>query len=156
MVVSATRDSRPLLSNASQRVSFVILIARLEQLDRESLVISGQRFGRIRLLCPLSGVKRTCVGRREMSAFEGYRTLGNCDHANYLTGPSDRNTLCDRIAIVECSVMRTQTPEPAKRQRRAAALKIKKIIRRCKADTKTIMRLDDEQKELLERMRKHL
>ena len=46
--------------------------------------------------------------------------------------------------------------EPAKRQRRAAELKIKKIIRRCKADTKTIKRLDDEQKELLERMRKHL
>jgi predicted RNase H-like nuclease (RuvC/YqgF family) len=45
---------------------------------------------------------------------------------------------------------------PAKHQRRAAALKIKKIIRRCKADTKTIKRLDDEQNELLERMRKHL
>ena len=46
--------------------------------------------------------------------------------------------------------------ESGKTQRRAAALKIKKIIRRCKADTKTIKRLDDEQKELLERMRKHL
>ena len=46
--------------------------------------------------------------------------------------------------------------QSGKTQRRAAALKIKKIIRRCKADTKTIKRLDDEQKELLERMRKHL
>jgi len=49
-----------------------------------------------------------------------------------------------------------QKAEAGKTQRRAAALKIKKIIRRCKADTKTIKRLDDEQKELLERMRKHL
>ncbi len=46
--------------------------------------------------------------------------------------------------------------EPEKRQgRRAAALKIRKIVRRCKADTKTIKRLDDEQKEFLERLRKH-
>jgi hypothetical protein len=49
-----------------------------------------------------------------------------------------------------------QKAESGKLQCRAAALKIKKIIRRCKADTKTIKRLDDEQKELLERMRKHL
>ena len=44
-----------------------------------------------------------------------------------------------------------QKAESGKPQRRAAALKIKKIIRRCKADTKTIKRLDDEQKELLEK-----
>jgi len=48
-----------------------------------------------------------------------------------------------------------QKAESGKPQLRAATLKMKKIIRRCKADTKTIKRLDDEQKELLERMRKH-
>jgi hypothetical protein len=42
--------------------------------------------------------------------------------------------------------------ESTKAQRRAAAVK----IRRCKADTKTIRHLDDEQTEYLERLRKHL
>ena len=46
--------------------------------------------------------------------------------------------------------------ESTKAQRRAAAVKIKKMIRRCKADTKTIRHLDDEQTEYLERLRKHL
>jgi hypothetical protein len=46
--------------------------------------------------------------------------------------------------------------EPKKRQRRAAAHKIRKMIRRCKADTKAIKQLDDEQTEYLERLRKHL
>ena len=46
--------------------------------------------------------------------------------------------------------------EPEKRQRRAAAHKIRKMIRGCKAETKAIKRLDDEQKEFLERLRKHL
>jgi hypothetical protein len=46
--------------------------------------------------------------------------------------------------------------EPEKRQRRAAAHKIRKMIRRCKADTKAIKQLDDEQTEYLERLRKHL
>jgi hypothetical protein len=41
-------------------------------------------------------------------------------------------------------------------QRRAAARKIGKIIKKCKADTKAIKKLDDEQKEFLERLRKHL
>jgi len=41
-------------------------------------------------------------------------------------------------------------------QRRAAARKIGKMIKRCKADTKEIKRLDDEQKEHLERLRKHI
>jgi hypothetical protein len=44
--------------------------------------------------------------------------------------------------------------EPKKRQRRAAAHKIRKMVRKCKADTKAIKRLDDEQKEFLERLRK--
>ena len=44
--------------------------------------------------------------------------------------------------------------EPEKRQRRAAAHKIRKMVRKCKADTKAITRLDDEQKEFLERLRK--
>jgi hypothetical protein len=44
--------------------------------------------------------------------------------------------------------------EPEKRQRRAAAHKIRKMVRKCKADTKAIKRLDDEQKEFLERLRK--
>jgi hypothetical protein len=44
--------------------------------------------------------------------------------------------------------------EPEKYQGRAAKRKIGKIIRRCKADIKAIERLDDEQKEYLERMRK--
>jgi len=42
-----------------------------------------------------------------------------------------------------------------KLKRRAAARKIGKIIRKCKAETKAIKRLDDEQKEFLERLRKH-
>lgn len=46
--------------------------------------------------------------------------------------------------------------EPEKRKRRAAAHKIRKMIRKCKADTKSINRLDDEQKEFLERLRKHI
>ena len=42
-----------------------------------------------------------------------------------------------------------------KLQRRAAARKIGEIIKRCKADTKEIKRLDNEQTEFLERLRKH-
>ena len=42
-----------------------------------------------------------------------------------------------------------------KLQRRAAARKIGEIIKRCKADTKEIKRLDNEQNEFLERLRKH-
>ena len=45
--------------------------------------------------------------------------------------------------------------EPEKRQRRAAAYKIRKMIRKCKAETKSINRIDDEQKEYLDRLRKH-
>ena len=45
--------------------------------------------------------------------------------------------------------------KPEKYQGRAAKRKIGKIIRRCKADIKAIERLDDEQKEYLEKMRKH-
>jgi hypothetical protein len=45
--------------------------------------------------------------------------------------------------------------EPEKYQSRTAARKIRKIIRKCKAETKAINRLDDEQKEFLERLRKH-
>ena len=45
---------------------------------------------------------------------------------------------------------------PERLQRRAAARKINKIIKKCKADTKAIKKLDDEQKEFLERLRKHL
>ena len=41
-----------------------------------------------------------------------------------------------------------------KLQRRARACKIGKIIRRCKAETKALKKLDDEQKEYLERMRR--
>ncbi len=44
--------------------------------------------------------------------------------------------------------------EPEKRRRRAAAHKIRKMVRKCKADTKAIKRLDDEQNEFLERLRK--
>jgi hypothetical protein len=43
----------------------------------------------------------------------------------------------------------------ARLQRRATARKIGKMIRRCKAETKAINKLDDEQREYLERMRKH-
>lgn len=46
--------------------------------------------------------------------------------------------------------------ESGKAQRRAAAVKIRKMIRKCKADTKAIRQLDDEQTEFLERLRKHL
>jgi hypothetical protein len=42
-----------------------------------------------------------------------------------------------------------------KLQRRARARKIGKIIRRCKAETKALKKLDDEQKEYLERMRRN-
>ena len=45
--------------------------------------------------------------------------------------------------------------ESRKAQRRAAADKIKKMIRKCKADTKAIRQLDDEQTEYLARLRKH-
>jgi hypothetical protein len=45
--------------------------------------------------------------------------------------------------------------EPEKYQARTGARKIRKIIRKCKAETKAINRLDDEQKEFLERLRKH-
>ena len=45
--------------------------------------------------------------------------------------------------------------ESEKRQRRAAAYKIRKMIRKCKAETKSINRIDDEQKEYLDRLRKH-
>ena len=48
-----------------------------------------------------------------------------------------------------------KTAESGKVQRRAAADKIKKMIRKCKADTKAIKRLDDEQTEYLEKLRKH-
>ena len=44
--------------------------------------------------------------------------------------------------------------EPEKRQRRAAAHKIRKLIRKCKGETKSINRL--EQKEYLESLRKHI
>jgi len=48
-----------------------------------------------------------------------------------------------------------KTAESGKVQRHAAADKIKKMIRKCKADTKAIKRLDDEQTEYLEKLRKH-
>ena len=43
---------------------------------------------------------------------------------------------------------------PEKLQRRATARKIGKMIRRCKAETKALKKLDDEQIDYLERMRK--
>ncbi|MGZ5508343.1 MAG: hypothetical protein ACXWKH_18375 [Limisphaerales bacterium] len=46
--------------------------------------------------------------------------------------------------------------EPEKYQGRTGARKIRKMIKRCKAETKAINRLDDEQKEFLERLRKHI
>jgi hypothetical protein len=46
--------------------------------------------------------------------------------------------------------------EPERYRGRSGARKIRKIIKRCKADTEAIKRLDDEQKEFLERLRKHL
>jgi hypothetical protein len=46
--------------------------------------------------------------------------------------------------------------ESTKAERRTAAAKIRKMIRKCKADTKTIRQLDDAQTEFLERLRKHL
>jgi flagellar biosynthesis chaperone FliJ len=42
-----------------------------------------------------------------------------------------------------------------KAERRAAADKIRKMIRKCKADTKAIRQMDDEQAEYLKRLRKH-
>lgn len=46
--------------------------------------------------------------------------------------------------------------EPERYRGHSEARKIRKIIKRCKADTEAIKRLDDEQKEFLERLRKHL
>jgi acyl-CoA reductase-like NAD-dependent aldehyde dehydrogenase len=46
--------------------------------------------------------------------------------------------------------------ESGKPLRRAAADEIRKMIRKCKADTKAIKQLDDEQTDYLERLRKHL
>lgn len=71
------------------------------------------------------------------------------------------------LRLGDCVMMRqtsdhlTEGAEPKKAesgkpQRRAAAEKIRKMIRKCKADTKAIKRLDDEQTEYLERLRKHL
>ena len=49
-----------------------------------------------------------------------------------------------------------QTSASSKKlKRRAASRKIRKIIKKCKTETKLIKRLDDEQKEFLERLRKH-
>jgi hypothetical protein len=45
--------------------------------------------------------------------------------------------------------------ESGKAQRRAAAEKIRKMIRKCKADAKGIRQLDDEQAEYLQRLRKN-
>jgi flagellar biosynthesis chaperone FliJ len=45
--------------------------------------------------------------------------------------------------------------ESGKAERRAAADKIKKMIRKCKANTKAIRQMDDEQTEYLKRLRKH-
>jgi hypothetical protein len=45
---------------------------------------------------------------------------------------------------------------PEKLRRRAAARKIGKIIKKCKAETKAVKRLDADQKEFLERLRKHI
>jgi hypothetical protein len=45
--------------------------------------------------------------------------------------------------------------ESERLQHRAAARKIRKVIRSCRAETKALKKLDDEQKEYLERMRKH-
>ncbi len=45
--------------------------------------------------------------------------------------------------------------ESGKAERRAAADKIRKMIRKCKANTKAIRQLDDEQIEYLRRLRKH-
>jgi hypothetical protein len=50
---------------------------------------------------------------------------------------------------------KTESEESGKVQRRAAADKIRKMIRKCKADTKAIRQLDDEQIEYLRRLRKH-
>ena len=44
--------------------------------------------------------------------------------------------------------------ESGKAQRRAAADKIRKMIRKCKADTKAIRQMDDEQADYLARLRK--
>ena len=46
--------------------------------------------------------------------------------------------------------------EPERLQGRATARKIGKMIRRCKAETKALKKLDDEQKEYLERIRRRL
>jgi hypothetical protein len=43
---------------------------------------------------------------------------------------------------------------PERLQRRAAAGKIRKMINRCKAETEAIKKLDNEQKEYLERIRR--
>jgi hypothetical protein len=48
-----------------------------------------------------------------------------------------------------------KTAQSGKAQRRAAADKIRKMIRKCKADTKAIRQMDDEQTEYLKRLRKH-
>jgi hypothetical protein len=45
-------------------------------------------------------------------------------------------------------------PKSEKAERRAAADKIKKMIRKCKANTKAIRQMDDEQLEYLKRLRK--
>ena len=44
--------------------------------------------------------------------------------------------------------------ESKKLRRRARASKIGKMIRKCKAETKALKKLDDDQKEYLERMRR--
>ena len=44
--------------------------------------------------------------------------------------------------------------ESGKAEHRAAADKIKKMIRKCKANTKAIRQMDDEQLEYLKRLRK--
>jgi len=54
------------------------------------------------------------------------------------------------------STAKRDKSESTKAERRAAANKIRKMIRKCKADKKAIQHLGDEQTEYLERLRKHL
>jgi hypothetical protein len=106
-----------------------------------------------------------CSGFRHRSGAWSERAIAVHHKEEYRAGTQLEASDC--FSVGEGCVMVGQTAghsaegaelkkaESGKVQRRAAADKIRKMIRKCKADTKAIRQLDDEQTEYLERLRKH-
>jgi hypothetical protein len=101
-----------------------------------------------------------CGGRAIAAGQEdGYRTdtqlevsemlfgWGGCVMVGGITGHGSADHVTEGAGLKKA--------ESGKAERRASADKIKKMIRKCKANTKAIRRMDDEQTEYLKRLRKH-